>query len=154
MSVFANRFFPSSASARSSPQTSSSSRSRDWGLRPRRRRRSTLARMLAFASLLSVGNAALADENSPRVDLNRASEAQLCTLPGVGPKRAQAIIDFRTRRPFTRMSQLLLVRGIGKKTLRRLRPLLMVTPKKKRNPAPVVPKTNEVPRPNLTLLQG
>ena len=53
-------------------------------------------------------------------------------MPAFFVEGSQAIIDFRNRRPLTRLSQLLLVRGIGKKTLRRLRPLLVVEPKPRR----------------------
>jgi competence ComEA-like helix-hairpin-helix protein len=59
-----------------------------------------------------------------RIDLNLADEAALTTLPGIGPKKAQAIIAMRTRKPFTRLTQLLQVKGIGKKTLEKLRPLV------------------------------
>ncbi len=68
------------------------------------------------------------DDGSSRasLDLNRATIDELCTLPGIGRKRAQTIVDYRKRRPFTRLTQLLRVRGIGKKTLRRLKPLVHV----------------------------
>ena len=63
------------------------------------------------------------------LDLNRATERQLQQLPGVGPARARAIVRLRDRRGgFTRIAQLLRVRGIGRATLRRLRPLLTVGP--------------------------
>lgn len=62
------------------------------------------------------------------LDLNRAEPGQLQELPGIGPKKAEAIVALRQRRPFTRVTQLLEVRGIGPKTLERLRPLLKVEP--------------------------
>lgn len=61
-----------------------------------------------------------------RLDLNHASVAQLCELPGIGQKRATAIVDRRKKHPFTRISQLLEVKGIGRKTLAKLRPLLFI----------------------------
>lgn len=61
------------------------------------------------------------------VDLNHASLERLQTLPGVGPARAKAIVARRERRPFRRVRELLRIKGIGKKTLRRLRPRLVVT---------------------------
>lgn len=61
-----------------------------------------------------------------QIDLNRADVSELCRLPGIGPKRAEAIVELRRKKPFTRISQLLQVRGIGRKTLSRLRPLLYI----------------------------
>lgn len=57
-----------------------------------------------------------------RVDLNSADTAQLEALPGVGPKTAAAIIEWRTRNGrFTDVEQLGLVDGIGPAKLARLR---------------------------------
>jgi competence protein ComEA len=63
-----------------------------------------------------------------RVELNSATVDDLRTLPGIGPKKAAAILELRDRRPFTRVSQLLRVHGIGRKTLRRIRPFLYIGP--------------------------
>lgn len=64
-----------------------------------------------------------------RVVLNVAAEPDLTRLPGIGPKRAQAIVELRERLGrFSRLEQLLRVRGIGRRTLRRLRPLLVLDP--------------------------
>lgn len=60
------------------------------------------------------------------VDLNSAPVEQLQGLPGIGPKKAEAIIALRHQRAFSRVSQLLEVRGIGRKTLERLKPLVRV----------------------------
>lgn len=65
----------------------------------------------------------------PPLDLNRASEAELLELPGVGPSRARAILAFREAHGgFSSVSQLLRIKGFGRATLRRLRPLLTVSP--------------------------
>lgn len=80
---------------------------------------------LLVAALLCPG--LLASEGEQAVlDLNGATVDQLRSLPGVGPKRAEAIVELRQKRPFTRVTQLLEVRGIGKKTLERLRPRIRV----------------------------
>ena len=51
------------------------------------------------------------------VNLNRASEADLITLPGVGPVTAKAILAWREKNgPFTSVAQLQEVDGIGPKT--------------------------------------
>ncbi len=48
-----------------------------------------------------------------RVDLNRASVTELMRLPGLGQKRAQAIVAYRTRQPFRRTEDVLAVKGLG-----------------------------------------
>lgn len=53
-----------------------------------------------------------------RVDVNTASAAELDTLPRVGPVLARRIIEGR---PYGRVDELLEVKGIGPKTLERLR---------------------------------
>jgi competence protein ComEA len=61
------------------------------------------------------------------VDLNRASEADLEALPGIGPALAQAIIDHRSQHgPFRSVDDLADVRGIGPAKLEQLRPLVKV----------------------------
>ena len=50
---------------------------------------------------------------------------ELRRLPGVGPKRAEAIVALRQRMGrFQRVEDLLRVKGIGRATLRKWRPLL------------------------------
>jgi competence protein ComEA len=60
------------------------------------------------------------------VDLNRASRQQLQTLPGIGPKMADAILAARAGKPFASVEDLRRVKGIGPKTLERLRPHIRV----------------------------
>ena len=60
------------------------------------------------------------------IDINRAAATELQRLPGIGPKRAQAIIDERNKRPFQSVDELRRVRGIGAKTLESLRPFVTV----------------------------
>lgn len=63
-----------------------------------------------------------------RINLNAASVDELCELPGIGPKRAEQIIDHRKKRPFSRVSQLVQIKGIGWKTLKKIRPLVYIGP--------------------------
>lgn len=59
------------------------------------------------------------------VNVNTATEAELVQLPGIGPSKAQAILKLRARMgSFSRVENLLRVRGIGRKTLQKLRPML------------------------------
>ena len=52
------------------------------------------------------------------VDLNAASPAELASLPGIGPALARRIVESR---PYAEVDGLVGVRGIGPKTLARLR---------------------------------
>lgn len=61
------------------------------------------------------------------VSLNHATAAELETLPGLGPKKAQAIVDYRdTHGSFQTYTQLLEVDGIGEATLEALVPYLIL----------------------------
>ncbi len=60
------------------------------------------------------------------VNVNTATPEQLQLLPGIGPSKAEAIVEARRRQPFASVDQIVRVRGIGRATLRRLRPYLSV----------------------------
>ena len=56
------------------------------------------------------------------IDLNTASVADLTRLPGIGEKRAQAIVAWREEHgPFQSVDELIQVSGIGEKLLAGLR---------------------------------
>jgi len=59
------------------------------------------------------------------VDINTASRDELMQIPGVGEVTATAIIE---ERPFANVDDLLKVRGIGPKTLEKLKPWVTVMP--------------------------
>jgi len=58
------------------------------------------------------------------IDLSQATVAELVRLPGVGQARAEAIIAARERRPFKRPQELTRIKGIGRKSLAKITPLL------------------------------
>lgn len=61
------------------------------------------------------------------VNINAATAAELELLPSIGPALAQRIIDERTRLgSFKSIEDLDKVRGIGPRTLERLRPLVRI----------------------------
>ncbi|MEQ3634916.1 helix-hairpin-helix domain-containing protein [Alcanivorax sp.] len=61
------------------------------------------------------------------INLNTADMAELEQLNGVGPKTAQAIIDFRNAQgSFTSPDQLLAIKGIGEQTLAKMRDQIVV----------------------------
>jgi competence protein ComEA len=64
------------------------------------------------------------------VNLNTATQAQLEALPGIGPKAAELILDYRKKNGnFKKVEDLMNVKGIGEKSFLKLKPLLTVTDK-------------------------
>jgi competence protein ComEA len=63
------------------------------------------------------------------LDLNQVQATDLELLPGIGPKLAQRVVEYRRAHgPFANVQALEQVRGIGPRTLERLHGLLQVTP--------------------------
>ena len=61
------------------------------------------------------------------VNINTATQAQLETLPGIGPVKAAAIIAYRQEHgAFSSVDDLVKVSGIGKKTLSDVKPYVTV----------------------------
>ncbi len=77
--------------------------------------RALLASVLAAVVLIAAPALAAKKSLAPgeRIDLNRASAAELMRLPGVGEKRAQAIVAQRAKQPFRRPEDVLSVKGLG-----------------------------------------
>jgi competence protein ComEA len=64
------------------------------------------------------------------VNINTATPDQLELLPGVGPERARAIVEWRGEHgAFKSVDDLLQVSGIGQKALDRMRPHVTVSGK-------------------------
>ncbi len=56
-----------------------------------------------------------------KVNVNRASQQELESLPGIGGTLARRIIDFRSTKRFGKVDDLLQIRGIGPATLEKIR---------------------------------
>lgn len=103
-----------------------------------------LARALPLVALLALllPAPALAGKKplgpGERLDLNRAGAAELMRLPGVGRKRADAIVTFRTRHPFRRPEDVLRVKGLSRSWFERVKGHLAAG-EPERSPAPAAP---------------
>ncbi len=61
------------------------------------------------------------------INLNTASRAELESIKGIGPSKAQAIIDYRKKHgDFNSISELKEINGIGPETLKNMRRKLTV----------------------------
>jgi competence protein ComEA len=62
------------------------------------------------------------------VNLNTATAEQLATIPGVGPKMAERIIDYRQKNGgFKKVEDLMNVSGVGEKSFLKMKPLITVS---------------------------
>ncbi len=84
---------------------------------------------LAMAALLVSGTAIAAGKPAPtaKVNVNTASVEQLTALPGVGPKLAARIVEYRQKSGTFRSTQELMnVKGIGEKNFAKIEAWLTV----------------------------
>lgn len=71
----------------------------------------------------------------PAINLNAATLDQLETLPGIGRKTAERILEYRTKSGgFKRIEELMNVKGIGEKSFLKIKPLVAVPPKTDKAP--------------------
>jgi competence protein ComEA len=87
-----------------------------------------LAERLSDGQMVIIGNAQSVDLNSdPRINLNLATEAELDSLPGVGPVMAGRIIAWReANQKFHSIEELQEVPGIGPKVFANLKVLVRI----------------------------
>ena len=79
------------------------------------------------ATTPKAGATATATATAP-VNLNTATAEQLATIPGVGAKMAERIIDYRQKNGgFKKVEDLMNVSGVGEKSFLKMKPLITVT---------------------------
>lgn len=84
---------------------------------------------LAMAALLASAPALAAGKPAPtaKVNLNTASVEQLTTLPGVGPKLAARIVEYRQKSgSFRSPQELMNVKGVGERNFAKIEAWLTV----------------------------
>jgi competence protein ComEA len=92
--------------------------------------RAVVAGFLCGVLVVAIGRGAAAAGAAPtgaaRVNLNSASEEELAGLPGIGPAKARAIIEYRSEEPFRKAEDLRKVKGIGDKLYDQLKDQILV----------------------------
>ena len=72
--------------------------------------------------------AAAASTSNEVINLNTATAAQLGALPGIGPKTADLIVQYRQKNgPFKKVEEIMNVRGVGEKSFLKLKARITVT---------------------------
>ena len=80
-----------------------------------------------WGALLAAGMCLTGTVWAQTVNINTASPAALTQLDGIGPKKAKAIVDYRSANgPFESVDDITEVKGVGPKTLAHDRAMMSV----------------------------
>ena len=96
-------------------------------MNPLNRYLGTIAAVLCCALVFTAAGQGKKQPPAKPLDLNTATPEELQQLPGIGPTKAKAIVHFREKSgPFRRVEDLLVIRGISRARLEKLRPYVTV----------------------------
>lgn len=120
------------------------------------RRVGIILAMIALFSLGIVSSFAAEHESQSaktkfkELNLNTATVEELSAIKGLGTEKAKAIVEFREKNgPFSKVDDLLQVKGIDEKTLGEIRSMVKVEPAKSmppgEQPQPMQPMEHEGP---------
>jgi len=98
--------------------------------------RSVLAIFAVFVCVISAAAAAQQPSRGAKpaaavstevVNLNSSTPAQIAALPGIGPKTAELIVQYREKNgPFKKIEEIMNVKGVGEKSFLRIKDRLTV----------------------------
>ncbi|MEH7074114.1 helix-hairpin-helix domain-containing protein [Neobacillus drentensis] len=72
-------------------------------------------------------SSSVGDQKTAKININKADETELQNLPGIGPAKAAAIVEYRnTSGPFKVVEDLKNISGIGDKTFEKLKDLISI----------------------------
>ena len=60
------------------------------------------------------------------ININTANEKELDALPGIGPAIAGRIVEYRSSQPFTKIEDIMQVKGIGEKKFAKIKEMITV----------------------------
>ncbi len=87
----------------------------------------TVVNLLVFMAFLMCLAMPLQVQGAGQIDLNTATVTELQSLPSVGPKTAEKIVEYREKHgAFHSVDELVNVKGIGMKKLERIRSMVTV----------------------------
>ena len=103
----------------------------------------TRAALVTLAALIAVSSPLVAQRagkppvtaavvSNEVINLNSATATQIATLPGIGLKTADLVVQYRTKNgPFKKIEEIMNVRGIGEKSFLKIKDRLSVGEAKK-----------------------
>jgi len=83
--------------------------------------------MVLSSTILSINAGAKKGEHlMGTVNINTASQEELVMIPGIGPAKAAAIVEYRQTAKFNSTEDIVKVKGIGEKLYQSIRPYITV----------------------------